>query len=62
MLGITENIMFGQLGPLGTGSFKILLDREEVKLAKYVPDDHNNKPGDLEMIQEEFEMDNEVNF
>ena len=54
--------MFGQLGPLGTGSFKILLDREEVKLAKYVPDDHNNKPGDLEMIQEEFEMDNEVNF
>ena len=43
MLGITENIMFGQLTPLGTGSFKILLDIPEVKLAKYVPDDHNDK-------------------
>jgi hypothetical protein len=42
---------------LGTGSFKLLLDREAVKQAKYVPDDHNNKPGDLEMIQEEFETE-----
>jgi hypothetical protein len=60
MLGITENVMFGQLCPLGTGSFKILLDRESVKQAKYVPDDHINKPGDLEMIQEEYENEQEV--
>ena len=31
MFGITENILFGQLAPLGTGSFKLLLNREEVK-------------------------------
>lgn len=60
MLGITENIMFGQLAPLGTGSFKIMLDREEVKQAKYVPDDHHQKPGDLDMIQEEFETEQDL--
>jgi hypothetical protein len=42
MYGITENIMFGQLAPLGTGCFKLLLNREEVKNAKYVPDLHIN--------------------
>ena len=55
MFGITENIIFGQLAPLGTGSFKLLIDREEVKQAKYVPDDHNNKPGDLEMQYQDNE-------
>lgn len=60
MMGITENIMFGQLAPLGTGAFKLLLDREMIKTAKYVPDDHNNKPGDLEMIVEDFENEQEI--
>jgi len=42
--------MFGQLAPLGTGSFKLLLNREEVKLAKYVPDLHINIQGDNDLI------------
>lgn len=32
--------MFGQLCPLGTGSFNLLLDINQVKDARYVPDTH----------------------
>ena len=38
--GISENIMFGQLCPLGTGSFNLLLNKEFVERnePKYLPD------------------------
>lgn len=32
--GITENIMFGQLAPLGTGCFDVLINKEEIKHSK----------------------------
>ncbi|KAI9230657.1 MAG: DNA-directed RNA polymerase II subunit RPB1 [Piptocephalis tieghemiana] len=34
--GVTENIILGQLAPLGTGSFDLILDEE--KLRQYAPD------------------------
>ncbi|CAK9294858.1 unnamed protein product [Gordionus sp. m RMFG-2023] len=37
MLGVSENIMFGQLAPIGTGSFELLLDAERCKLGMEIP-------------------------
>lgn len=35
--GVSEAIMLGQLGRLGTGSFDLLLDAEKCKLAMELP-------------------------
>jgi hypothetical protein len=46
---------------LGTGCFKLLLNREEVKNAKYVPDLHINIQGENEFItQMEIEDSSEL--
>lgn len=36
--GLTENIMYGQLAPLGTGSFDLLLDINQNEKQVYIPD------------------------
>ncbi|KAI9303995.1 hypothetical protein BJ944DRAFT_182478, partial [Cunninghamella echinulata] len=38
--GVAENIMLGQMAPLGTGEFDIMLDEE---MLKNVPDDHHRQ-------------------
>lgn len=41
MNGVSENIMLGQLAPLGTGSFGLMLDEEKLADAievQYAPD------------------------
>ncbi len=37
MNGVSENIMMGQLAPLGTGSFGLMLDEEKLADAIEVP-------------------------
>ena len=37
-MGLTENIMYGQLAPLGTGSFDLLLDVNVNEKQVYIPD------------------------
>ena len=39
MNGVSENIMMGQLAPLGTGSFGLMLDEEKLADAIEVPCD-----------------------
>ena len=36
LTGVSENIMVGQLAPLGTGSFDLILDDEKIKFAKNI--------------------------
>jgi len=36
--GISENLMFGQLCPIGTGSFDLILNKKVLSDAKYIPD------------------------
>eukprot|EP00331_Platyophrya_macrostoma_P013334 CAMPEP_0176430784 /NCGR_PEP_ID=MMETSP0127-20121128/14445_1 /TAXON_ID=938130 /ORGANISM="Platyophrya macrostoma, Strain WH" /LENGTH=1679 /DNA_ID=CAMNT_0017812711 /DNA_START=110 /DNA_END=5149 /DNA_ORIENTATION=+ len=38
LTGISENIMLGQLCRLGTGTFDLLVDKDQVCKAKYIPD------------------------
>ena len=45
MNGVSENIMMGQLAPLGTGSFGLMLDEEKLADAIEVP---STPPGLLE--------------
>ena len=35
--GVSENIMLGQLAPLGTGSFDLILDPEKCKHGMEIP-------------------------
>ena len=35
--GVSENIILGQLPPIGTGSFKLMLDAEKCKEGMEVP-------------------------
>jgi DNA-directed RNA polymerase II subunit RPB1 len=49
--GITENIMMGQLCPLGTGYFDVLIDREKLEHARYIRD-----PQEMAVMEEEKEL------
>ena len=35
--GVSENIMLGQLAPIGTGSFDLILDPEQCKQGMEIP-------------------------
>ena len=37
MMGVSENIMVGQLAKIGTGAFDLLLDAEKCKLGMEIP-------------------------
>lgn len=37
MMGVSENIMLGQLAKIGTGCFDLLLDAEKCKLGMEIP-------------------------
>ena len=44
------------MAPLGTGSFKIALDIDKVKLARYVPDNHRITDIDNEIEMSEYQF------
>jgi len=52
--GISENIMFGQLCPLGTGSFNVLLNKDFVEKnePKYIPDPDLTNLGNFEPMRD----------
>jgi hypothetical protein len=42
MMGVSENIMMGQLAKIGTGAFDLLLDAEKCKLGMEIPTKKTN--------------------
>lgn len=53
--GVSENIALGQMAPLGTGEFDVLVDMKKIELAQQTCDD------DVDMNWMEDELGNDEN-
>lgn len=60
MRGVSANVMLGQMGNFGTGSFQILLDIDKIKKIEDVEVDKNDDANEIELLFGKMSMNDGV--